>query len=301
MKIAGINSIASNNVYGARKTNNIQTNNRSIFFSTTPLKNLSQDKVSFGMKGSGKVNDIKDLINYVGRDNATQILNTLKKCRYSKADILTSGKTKFLTRNKKLFLKNFKSIDNDDKFRGNCRELMLKAGKEIKENCPDLNVYGLGVINQEYGMMHCILAVTKKDSLEDNTVKRNILNLDDNVLLIDPSFRTYKMDIYNPYVSKISDLDTEFQIEQNRKGMIELEVNQPVIIGSYADIASDLNLPQVSQKFGVNAKPPLCAIYNNGSQIKSTMVVVEQDRADEITNFAVKNLAPYTNKFMKNL
>ena len=300
MKVFGINNYQQNSVYETNKINNVQKNNFLNFLGTKPLKTLSHDTISFGMKGSGKVNDMQDLVAYVGRDNAIKILNTLKKCRYSKADILTSDKTKIAYKNGKLFLKNFKSTD-DSKFRGNCRELMLKAGKEIKENCPDLNVNGLAVLNKEYSMFHCILAVTKKNSFEDKAVKMSALNIDDDILFIDPSFRTYKMDIYNPFVSKICDIDKEIQVEQGHDGMTELALNEPVIIGNYADMASDLNLPQVSQKFGINAKPPLCAIYNNGLQIKSTIVGARQDKEYEIAQFAAKYMEPYMNKFMANL
>ena len=301
MKIAGITNFVPNTLYGAKKASNVKKNNYQNTFNTSPLNNLSQDKVSFGMKGSGKVNDIRDLLNYVGRDNATKILRTLQKCRYSKADILKSAKTKVFNKDGRCFLKNIKSIDTDDKFRGNCRELMLKAGKEIQEKCPDLNVYSMGVFNKEYEMMHCILAITQKDSYEDNAIKKNILNIDNDVLLVDPSFRSYKMGVYNPYASNICHIDDEIQVEQNQNGMVELEVNLPIILGNYADIATDLNLPQVSQKFGVNAKPPLLVIYNNGRQIKTAMASVIQDRDDEIIQFTAKNLKPYTNKFITNL
>lgn len=82
MKVFGINNYQQNSVYGANKTNNVQKNNFLNFLGTKPLKTLSHDTVSFGMKGSGKVNDMQDLVAYVGRDNAMKILNTLKKCRY---------------------------------------------------------------------------------------------------------------------------------------------------------------------------------------------------------------------------
>lgn len=300
MKVFGINNYKQNNVYETKKTNNVQKNYNPNILSTKPWNNFSQDKVSFGMKGSGKVNDMRDLIAYVGRNNATQIIKTLQKCRYSKADILTSNKTKMDYKYRKLFLKNFNSTD-DSKLRGNCRELMLKAGKEIKENCPDLNVNGLVIFNNEYRMTHCVLAICKKDTPEDTAIKNKSFDENNDILVVDPSFRTYKMDNYKTNVLKYCNIDKEIQIQQERSGMIELGLNEPVIIGSYADIASDLNLPQVSQKFGINAKPPLCAIYNNGEYVKFTMVGVRQNKEYEITQFAARYMDPYVKKFMSNL
>lgn len=300
MKVFGINNYQQNSVYGANKTNNVQKNNFLNFLGTKPLKTLSHDTVSFGMKGSGKVNDMQDLVAYVGRDNAMKILNTLKKCRYSKADILKSCQTKMIGYAGEVYLTNFNSVDNDDKLRGNCRELMLKAGKEIKENCPDLNIYGMGIFNEEYKMTHCVLAIAKKDTLEDSAIKNEVFDEDNEILVVDPSFRTYKMEKHNPK-NLIVNINTELEKQRNYYGVEKLNLNERIVLDSYKDIAQDLNLPPLNKKFGEETKPPLLVIYFNGKQAACSIASIEQKNDNSIIEFAVNNLKPYMNKFMANL
>lgn len=311
MKIAGIKCIALNNVSKAQKTNNVQKNNSLNFFGTKPLNTLSQDTVSFGMKGSGKVNDVQDLIAYVGKNNATKIFNILKKCRYSKADILTSGRTKCIREDGKMFLTNFNSIDHDDKFYGNCQELMLKAGKGIKEECPDLNVYGVNTYNADYRMSHCVLLVAKKDSLQDFAIQHGSIDPFDDTLFVDPSFRTFEMKQFSPidfeyrYRRQVLDIDVFGQDGYNK---IELKQDEPIIMGNYDDIAQELNLPSISGKF--SGKPPLLAIYKKNGQIEFTMAGDSQnaeksEKRKEIEErkmeFAKKQLLPFAASFLHNL
>ena len=296
MKIAGINSYASSNTYVVNRDNNIKNT-----YSAKLLNNLAQDKVSFKMKGSGEVNNIRELVAYVGRDNAAKIIKTLQKCRYSKADVLTSGNTKIKKKNGNIFLSNFNSCDDDGKLRGDCRELMIKAGKEINKRCPDLKVRGMGIFNPEYSMMHCVLAVTKKGSDEDKSVENRMFDLNNDILVIDPSFRTYKIEHYIPLTSKICDIDEEDNLNKKKNGIMKLEVNQPIIIGSYSDIATDLMLPQLSEKFGVDTKSPLLGIYNDGTKLQATIVTPEQKEQNHIISFAARNLETYINKFMRNI
>ena len=298
MKIVGLNNFVRKNVSGAKnkKINNTQTNN----ILTSPLNNISQDKVSFGMKGSGRVNDMKDLLAYVGRDNAGKILRILQKCRYSKTDVLTSNKSRAVFKNGKLFLTNFSSED-DDKIRGNCRELMLKAGAQMKKDCPNLNVHSMAIFNKDYGMSHCVLAVTRKGSSEDKAVASKSFELDNDILIIDPSFRSFKMDLYKPLISRITDIEDEIRIEKQKKGTVELNVDEPVVMGSYADIAMDLNLPPISQKFGIETKPPLIAINYNGRQVNAKIASPLQRNGDKIISFAVKNLSDYMHNFLQSI
>lgn len=294
MKIAGINNNSIGKIYGVKNINNISK--------TTPIINkFSKDKISFGMIGSGKVNDMNDLIHYVGRENALNILKVLQNCRYSKANILTSKKTKIKRQDNRVFLTNFDTPDENGKFKGNCNELVIKAGKEIKKKCPDLNIRGMSFVNREYEMFHCVLAITRKNSSEDFAVKNEKLDFYNDILVIDPSFRSYKMEHFLPLISKIYDIEEEEMKCKNKKGVVELEVNRPIVIGNYADIATDLHLPYLSQEFGTEVKQPLIAVYYNGAKVKATMVAPEQNKKQQILSYATKILEPHINKFMQSL
>lgn len=296
MKIAGINCNTPINTYGVKRAEN-----RKNTFNTKLINNLAQDKVSFKMKGSGQVNNMKELVAYVGRDNAYKIIKTLQKCRYSKADVLTSRKTKINEKNGKIYLSRFNSCDDDGKLRGDCRELMIKAGKEINERCPDLKVRGMGIFNPEYTMLHCVLAITKKGSDEDKSVENRMFDLENDILVIDPSFRTYKIEHYIPLTSKICDIEEEENLNIKKNGTIELEVNKPIILGSYSDIASDLKLPQLSEQFGVDAISPLIGIYSDGTKLQATIITPEQKEQNHIISFTASNLEKHINYFLQNI